>query len=100
MTDHEMKLAAARKRVAQLDEIQGHEDRSLGVLIEALASGLNGVDDGPAYDALVMLMDIRDVVVKNMPQITAASIKTQYLVLDEGHKVSLKLAPLVDPTRN
>lgn len=99
MTDHEMKLAAARKRVAQLDEIQGHEDRSLGVLIEALASGLNGVDDGPAYDALVMLMDIRSVV-KNIPQINAASLKTLLLALDEGKRVSVKLMQVVDPTRN
>lgn len=99
MTDHEMKLAAARKRVAQLDEIQGHEDRSLGVLIEALASGLNGVDDGPAYDALVMLMDIQSVV-SNIPQITAASIKTLFLALDEGNRVSVKLMQVVDPTRN
>lgn len=99
MTDHEMKLAAARKRVAQLDEAQGHEDRSLGTLIEALAAGLNGVDDGPAYDALVMLMDIRSVV-SNTPDITAASLKTLFLALDEGHKVSLKRVPLIDPNRN
>ena len=99
MTDHEMKLAAARKRVAQLDEIHGHEDRSLGVLIEALASGLNGVDDGPAYDALVMLMDIRSVI-SNIPMLNVLSLKTILKALDEWHKVSIKLIPLMDPNRN
>lgn len=99
MTDHEKKLEAAKLRVARMDENDGAEERSIGTLIAALDAGLSGNDDGPAYDALAMLKDIQGVI-SNIPMLNVSSLKHIIKALDEGHKVSIKLIPLVDPTQN
>jgi len=99
MTDHEKKLKAAQKRVAGMDKLEGHEDRSIGTLWIALETGLRGTDDGPAYDALAMLIDIRNTI-SQVPSLNILSIKTMFQSLDDGDKVSIKLVPLVDPANN
>ena len=58
---HNQKLAAAEQRVAEMDEVDGFPDRSIGAIIAALDVGLERDDDSPAYDALVMLLDCQSV---------------------------------------
>lgn len=82
-----MKLAAAQKRVADMDKNDGHEDRSIGTLWIALETGLSGNDDGPAYDALAMLIDIRNTI-KNVPMLNVASIKEMFQHLEDGNSIS------------
>lgn len=57
----EKKKAAARKRVTELDRVDGYKDRSLGTIIVALESGISmpGNTHGAEWDALVMLEELR-----------------------------------------
>lgn len=51
------KMAAAKKRVAAMDETDRGRDRYLKTIVAALRTGLRYPDTGAAYDALVMLED-------------------------------------------
>lgn len=93
MTDHERKLAAAAKRVAAMDKSDGHEDRSIGTIIAAIKSGLLETNNDAAYDALVMLEDIRASIEKR-PILNVMSLKTLYNALDAGGIV------VADPKNN
>jgi hypothetical protein len=56
------KLLAARKRVAEMDEMDGFKDRHLATIVAALRSGLANFESnyGSEFDALVMLEDLLD----------------------------------------
>lgn len=88
MSDHETKLAAATKRVRQMDENDGYEARAIGLLITALDCGLRGTDDDPAYDALVMLRDIQSVIITR-PILNVVSLKELLENLDKCGGVQL-----------
>jgi len=55
-------LEAAKKRVAEMDEVDGFKDRELATIVQALKTGLRYPDNlevfGCAFDALVMLADV------------------------------------------
>ena len=72
---HNQKLADAKTRVAEMDEADGFDDRSIGAIIAALDVGLERDDDSPAYDALVMLMDCQSVLSGRM-DFNTADVKT------------------------
>jgi len=59
MTDFDRKLARAEKFVASLDRIDGFEDRHLYTIEVALECGLKNPASGAAFDALVMLRQLR-----------------------------------------
>lgn len=77
MTDHQAKLEAAARRVAAMDAHDGHEERSLVVLVAALSAGLSGNDDSGAYDALIMLIDIQRSI--TVPFLNTLSLKEMLL---------------------
>lgn len=85
---HARKLAAASKRVREMDAVDGHEDRSIGTLIAALECGLYGTDDGPAYDALAMLRDIQSAIATR-GVMNVMSLKDLFIKVDEAGGVVL-----------
>ena len=53
----EQEVAAARQRVADLDEIDGFADRAMLTILLALEAGLRRPESAAQYDAYVMLQD-------------------------------------------
>ena len=55
-------LEAAKKRVAEMDEVDGFKDRELATIVQGFKTGLMYHDKeevfGCAFDALVMLADV------------------------------------------
>ena len=51
-------MEAARRRVADMDKVDGFPDRDMATIELALHAGLNNTNGGSAYDALVMLEDV------------------------------------------
>ena len=101
-TDFRAKMEAAVKRVESFDEIDGHDDRSIGTIVAALTAGLTEHNDDAAYDALVMLVDIR-ASIDQKPILNVMSLKTLYEALDAGGRVSVPdepATPKADPKHN
>ena len=48
----------ARVRVADYDRIDGYKDRDLPTIAAAMETGLRMEDNGPVYDAFVMLEEL------------------------------------------
>ena len=71
---HNQKLQDAKKRVAEMDEVDGFADRSIGTTIAALNDGLKNAHDESAYDALVMLLDCQSVL-RDRQDFNTADIK-------------------------
>ena len=55
-----LELVAAVKRMRDFDSIQGVEDRNLTTIISALEAGIYSPDCGGQFDALAMLIDLRE----------------------------------------
>jgi hypothetical protein len=55
-----LRLAKAKKDVAKMDQIDGYKERSIGTIHAALECGLKNPDTNAAFDALVMLQDLRE----------------------------------------
>ena len=55
-----LELDAAEKRMRDFDSIQGVEDRNLTTIISALEAGIYSPDCGGQFDALAMLIDLRE----------------------------------------
>jgi len=89
-SDHEAKLLAAAQRVAGMDRTQGQEDRSILTLIAALECGLSSNDDGAAYDALAMLLNIQSVI-QHYRLLNCLSLKSLLAALDGGGTVSVSM---------
>ena len=101
-TDFQAKMSAAVKRVENMDKIDGHDDRSIGTIVAALTAGLTEPTNDAAYDALVMLADIR-ASIDQKPILNVMSLKTLYEALDAGGRVSVPDAPAPsksDPKQN
>lgn len=101
-SDFQAKMFAAVKRVASFDKIDGHDDRSIGTIVAALTAGLTEQNDDAAYDALVMLCDIR-ASIDQKPILNVMSLKTLYEALDAGGRVSVPdepATPKADPKHN
>tara|TARA_R110002110_G_scaffold412840_1_gene639285 strand:+ start:4283 stop:4561 length:279 start_codon:yes stop_codon:yes gene_type:complete len=58
--EHKQRIADAKQRVQAMDKIDGHDDRSIGVILTALDTGLKNKDGPPLYDALYMLQDVAE----------------------------------------
>jgi hypothetical protein len=58
MTEFDKEYKHAKKRVAELDAVDGFPDRHLGTILSALEAGLKHPKTGAHYDALVMLEDL------------------------------------------
>jgi len=54
------RLAKARKNVDELDQVGGWKDREIFTIHAALEAGLKNPDTNAAFDALVMLQDLRE----------------------------------------
>jgi hypothetical protein len=57
--EFQMRLDKATVAVKELDEIDGYEHREIGTIWQALHCGLRYPDTNAAFDALVMLDDLR-----------------------------------------
>lgn len=51
------RMGKARRRVASMDAVDGHKDRTLHCIRAALEAGLRRPETEAAYDALAMLED-------------------------------------------
>lgn len=60
MRDFDKKVQEAEKRVKDMDEYEGFQERSIGTIITALDAGLKIPESGAQFDALVMLKDLRE----------------------------------------
>ena len=58
--DFEKHMDDARKRVAAMDRIDGVCDRHLATICAALEAGLKRPETGAQFDALVMLLDVKN----------------------------------------
>ncbi|MCP4783371.1 MAG: hypothetical protein GY903_01185 [Fuerstiella sp.] len=72
--DHKKKIADAKCRVQAMDKVDGFDDRSIGVILTALNTGLKNKDGPPLYDALYMLQDVAEELTA-CPEMNVMSLK-------------------------
>lgn len=61
-SEFEACFAKAARFVAEMDEHDGWADRNLSTIIAALQAGLIDPSNNAHFDALVMLIDLREIV--------------------------------------
>ena len=84
--EFDLQLKNAAARITEMDTLDGGE-RSLHSIIAALQCGLRGEDIGPAFDAMVMLADVRASIEKR-PILHSMCMRALYEALDAGCRVS------------
>lgn len=71
-----------------MDKIDGHDDRSIGVILTALDTALDSNDRATAYDSLYMLQDVAEEL-KVCPEMAVMSLKG--ILRHVGNLVNSKL---------
>jgi hypothetical protein len=86
--EHKQRIADAKCRVQAMDKIDGFDDRSIGVILTALNTGLKNKDGPPLYDSLYMLQDVAEEL-KVCPEMAVMSLKG--ILRHVGNLVNSKL---------
>lgn len=84
---HEERLSAARKRVREMDQIDGKPNRGIQTIVMALKAGLESdINHEAAYDALYMLIDIQSAITIRQ-ELNNVNMKEVFMALDLANPV-------------